>query len=123
MAEETKKKEHHEEKPLEKMTVKELKEIALVIPHSTAIHDMKKDELLAFIKEARGMKDDAPVKKKKKAVKLKMTKTELKAKIRELKGTRLQALEAKEGKKAFALRCRISGLKKKSRRAAGALVI
>jgi hypothetical protein len=122
MAEETKKKEHHEEKSLEKMTVKELKEIALVIPHSTAVHDMKKDELLAFIKEFRGI-DEAPVKQRKKAIKLKMTKAELKAKIRELKGTRLQALEAKEGKKAFALRRRISGLKKKSRRAAGALII
>jgi hypothetical protein len=122
MAEETKKKEHHEEKSLEKMTVKELKEIALVIPHSTAVHDMKEDELLAFIKEFRGI-DEAPVKQRKKAIKLKMTKAELKAKIRELKGTRLQALEAKEGKKAFALRRRISGLKKKSRRAAGALII
>jgi protein-arginine kinase activator protein McsA len=49
-----------------------------------------------------------------------MTKAELKAKIRELKGIRLQALEAKEGKKAAALRHRISGLKKKSRKVAGA---
>ena len=47
MAEETKKKEPHEEKPLEKMTVKELREIALAIPHSTAVHDMKKDEIVA----------------------------------------------------------------------------
>lgn len=115
MAEETKKK----DQPLEKMTVKELREIAMVIPHSTAVHDMKKDELLAFIRESRGIKDEAPVKKKKKVVKLKMTKTELKAKIRELKGMRLEALEAKEGKKAAALRHRISGLKKKSRRVAG----
>jgi protein-arginine kinase activator protein McsA len=119
MAEETKKKEPHQEKPVEKMTVKELREIAMDIPHSTAVHDMKKDELLAFIKEARGIKDETPVKKGKKVVKLKMTKAELKAKIRALKAMRLQALEAKEGKKAAALRHRISALKKKSRRAAG----
>ena len=120
MAEETKKTGQHEEKPLEKMTVKELREIAMVIPHTTAIHDMKKDELFAFIKEARGIKDEAPVKPRKKSVKLNMTKGELKAKIREKKGMRLQALEANEGKKAIALRRRISALKKKSRRAAGA---
>jgi protein-arginine kinase activator protein McsA len=116
MAEETKKRDPHEEKPLEKMTVKELRDVAMDIPHSTAVHDMKKNELLAFIKEARGIKDEAPVKKRKKVVKLKMTKAELKAKIRELKGMRLQALEAKEGKKAAALRHQINGLKKKSRR-------
>jgi hypothetical protein len=120
MAEETNKKEQQGKKPLEKMTVKELREMAMVIPHSTAVHDMKKDELLAFIKEAKGIKNEAPAKLKKKAVKLKMTKAELKAKIREMKGMRLQALEAKEGKKAMALRRRISGLKKKSRRAATA---
>ncbi len=119
MAEESKKKEQHEEKPLDRMTVKELREIAMDIPHSTAVHDMKKEELVAFIREARGIKDEAPVKKRKKVVKLKMTKAELKAKIRELKGMRLQALEAEEGKKAAALRHRISGLKKKSRRVAG----
>jgi hypothetical protein len=115
MAEETKKMEQNEEKPLEKLTVKELREIALGIPHSTAVHDMKKADIIAFIKEARGIKDEAPVKKKKKVVKLKMTKAELKAKIRELKGLRLEALEAQDGKIAKALRHRISQLKKKSR--------
>jgi hypothetical protein len=120
MAEETKKKERQDKTSLGKMTVKELREMAMAIPHSTAVHDMKKDELLSFIKEARGIKDEAPAKPKKKVVKLKMTKAELKAKIREMKGMRLQALEAKEAKKATALRRRISGLKKKSRRVAGA---
>lgn len=119
MTEETKKQDPHDEKPLDKMTIKELREIAMDIPHSTAVHDMKKDDLLALIREARGIKDEAPLKKKKKVVKLKMTKAELKAKIRELKAMRLQALEAKEGKKAAFLRQRIGGLKKKSRRVAG----
>ncbi|MBN1662220.1 MAG: transcription termination factor Rho [Deltaproteobacteria bacterium] len=113
MAEETKKK--HEEKPLEKLTVKDLREIAMEIPHSKAVHDMKKEELVAFIKEARGIKDETPIKKHHKAVKIKMTKAELKAKIRELKVLKSQALEAKETAKAAELRLRISRLKKKTR--------
>jgi hypothetical protein len=117
MAEETRKKEQNEEKPLEKLTVKELREIALGIPHSTAVHDMKKADMIAFIKEARGIKDEAPVMKKKKVVKLKLTKAELKAKIRELKGLRL---EAQDSKTAKVMRRRISRLKKKSRSIAAA---
>ena len=119
MSEETEKKEHAE-KHLEKLTVKELREIAAEIPHEKAIHDMKKEELVAFIKEARGIKDEKPVKKKKHAVKIKMTKPELKARIHELKALRSQALESNENKKAAVLRHQISQLKKKSRRIAAA---
>jgi len=120
MSEETHKKEHkeHDEKHLEKLTIKELREIAEDIPHERAIHDMKKEELVAFIKEARGIKDEAPVKKKKHIGKIKMTKPELKAKIRELKTLRWQALESKEKEKSSRLRHQISQLKKKSRRLA-----
>ena len=122
MSEETKKKEHkaHDETHLEKLTVKELREIAAEIPHERAIHDMKKEELVAFIKEARGIKDEAPAKKKKQVVKIKMTKVELKAKIRELKRLKQGALEASESKKVDALRHQISQLKKKSRHVAAA---
>jgi hypothetical protein len=120
MTEETEKKEHHDEKHLEKLTIKELREIAMEIPHSTAVHDMKKEEVIAFIKEARGIKDETPIKKKKHTGKIKMTKAELKAKIRELKGLRLNALEEKAGKKATLLRHHISRLKKLSRRVAAA---
>ena len=93
MSQENHKKEH-EEKHLEKLTVKELREIAAEIPHERAIHDMKKEEIVAFIKEARGIKDEKPVKKKKHVIKSKMTKPELKARIRELKVLRGQALES-----------------------------
>jgi hypothetical protein len=116
MSEKTHKKEHGE-KHLEKLTIKELREIAAAIPHERALLDMKKDELVAFIKEARGIKDETPVKKKH-VVKIKMTKPELKARIRELKVLRGQALESNENKKAFMLRHQISQLKKKSRRIA-----
>jgi hypothetical protein len=115
MSEETHKKEH-DEKHLEKLTIKELREIAADIPHEKAIHDMKKEELVAFIKEARGIKNEAPVKKKKHIGKIKMTKPELKAKIREFKALRLQALETKESDRATWFRRQISQLKKKSRR-------
>ena len=116
MTEETQKREPHAEKPLDRMTVKELREIALKIPHAQAVHDMKKDALVAFIKEARGIKEEAPVRKAKKAVKLKMTKAELKTRIRELKGLKMQACEGKDGRKVEILRRRISRLKKKSRK-------
>jgi hypothetical protein len=118
MTEETEKKEHHDEKHLEKLTIKELREIAEEIPHERAILDMKKEEVIAFIKEARGIKDEAPLKKKKKTGKINMTKPELKAKIRELKGLRLQAIEEKDSKKTILLRHKVSRLKKKSRRIA-----
>jgi hypothetical protein len=119
MSDETQKKEHGE-KPLEKLTVKELREIAAEIPHERAIHDMKKEELIAFIREARGIKDETPVKKKKHVVKIKMTKAELKARIRELKVLRSAAMESNENKKAVVLRHQISQLKKKSRHVAAA---
>jgi excinuclease UvrABC helicase subunit UvrB len=117
MSEETHKK-AHDEKHLEKLTIKELREIAAEIPHEKAVHEMKKEELISFIKEARGIKDETPVKKKKHIGKIKITKPELKAKIRELKALRWQALESKENEKASRLRHQISQLKKKSRRIA-----
>ncbi|HOE33917.1 MAG TPA: Rho termination factor N-terminal domain-containing protein [Smithella sp.] len=121
MSEEIHKKSHKEpdEKHLDKMTVKELREIASEIPHEKAVHEMKKEELIAFIKEARGIKDDEPVKKKH-IGKVKMTKPELKAKIRECKASRLKALESKETERAVWFRHQISQFKKKLRRIAGA---
>jgi hypothetical protein len=117
MSEATHKKEL-DEKHLEKLTIKELREIAAEIPHERAVHDMKKEELIAFIKEARGIKDETPLKQKRHIGKIKMTKSELKAKIRELKLLKLQALESNENKKALRMRHQISKLKKKSRRLA-----
>ncbi len=115
MSEETHKK-IHDEKHLDKLTVKELRDIAAEFPHERAIHDMKKEELIAFIKAAKGIKDEAPLKKKKHVAKIKMSKHELKAKIRALKGLRRQALESSETEKAVLLRYQISRLKKISRR-------
>ncbi len=118
MTEETKKKQK-EEKPLGKMTVKELKEAALEIPHDhtqIAVSDMKKDELIAFIKQARGIVDEEPARKKKKvAVKIALTKAEIKEKLKALRQEKKAGQEALDKKMAKALRRRISRLKKQTR--------
>ncbi|HET6460103.1 MAG TPA: hypothetical protein VFG29_04865 [Syntrophales bacterium] len=122
MVEETKKKEHKkEEKSLEKMTVKELRAIALEIPRAVAVHDMKKEELIAFIKEATGIKDEEPVKiKDTNVAKIKLNKTEIKGKIKQLKEEKRAAQASKNRKQIDILRRRISHLKKLTRRYATA---
>ena len=114
MSQEAPKKESHT-KNLEKLTIKELREIAAGIPHEKAILDMKKEELVAFIKEARGIKEEIPAKKKKHVAKIKMTKPELKARIRESKALKTQAMESNDNKKVVMLRHQLTQLKKKSR--------
>ena len=120
-AEETKKgikEEKKEEKPLDKMTAKELREIALEIPGIDGVHAMKKEELLAAIKEAKGIKDEEPVKKaKKKVAKKQVSVKELKDKIIQLKKEKKDALEAKDNKMIDVYRRRINRLKKQTRKA------
>ena len=97
------------DKPLEKMTVKELREMAKDIPGITGVHAMKKDDLITEIKAAKGIKDK-PVKKASSSTR------ELKLQIKALKAERQAALEAKDKKKATIFRRRISRLKKKTRK-------
>jgi hypothetical protein len=106
------------EKPLDKMTVKELREIALGIEGLTGVHAMKKDELLQRVKEARGIQDEAPPKKK--AVKKDLDVKALKGKIARLKQEKAAAREAKDKKQTDILRRRINRLKKMTRKAAPA---
>lgn len=121
MVEGTKKKERKEEKSLEKMTVKELRAIAMAMPRSIAVHDMKKDELIAFINEARGIKDHETVRAEKKIVKkIKLTKSEMKRKIKKLKDEKKEAQATNNMGKSDFLRRRISHLKKQTRRFASA---
>jgi hypothetical protein len=107
-----KEKPEKKEKPLDKMTAKELREIALKIPEITGAHGMNKAELLAAVKEARGIVDEA--KKKKTDVKVR----DIKEKIQALKRQKAEAHEQGDKAKATVLRRRISRLKKKTRRAA-----
>ena len=116
MTEEIEKKEQVDAKTLDKMTVKELRALALEFPRSTSVHDMKKEELIAFIKEAKGIKDEGPKKKIKDSEKFKLTKQAMKAKIKSLQGERIAARETKEKKKVDFLRRRISYLKKQTRK-------
>ena len=122
MTEESKKKHQKEEKPLEKMTVKDLKEIALEIPHdhaNVAVSDMKKDELISFIKQARGIEEEAPAKKKKKAaVKIALTKKDMKLKIKELHKEKQAARQEKDLNKVHIIRRQTSRLKKRTRKIA-----
>ena len=100
------------EKPLEKLTAKDLREMALTLEGIVGVHAMNKTELIAAIKEAKGIVDE------KKAGKTEVDVRSLKVKIKELKEKRVAAKEANNDKLADALRTRISNLKKKSRRAA-----
>jgi hypothetical protein len=99
------------EKPLEKMTAKELRELGKQIPEITGVYGMNKAELISAIKRARGIEED--------------TKTtsdasvrEIKKKIKALKADREKALNSNDKKMADIYRRRITKLKKKTRRAA-----
>ena len=110
-AQSEKKSQGAKQKPLEKMTVKELREMAKDIPQIVGVHGMKKEELIVEIKKAKGIADE-PAKKADASI------AQLKQKIKALKIERQAALEAKDKKKATIFRRRISRLKRKTRRAA-----
>jgi cell division protein FtsX len=100
-----------EEKPIDKMTAPELKEIAATIPGVTGVTAMKKEELVALIKKHRGIEDEAPVKK------ASPTLSTIKQKLVDLKALKAAAREEKDSKKVDILRRRINRLKKKTRKA------
>ncbi len=98
-------------KPLDKMTVKELREVALELPQITGVHGMNKADLLAAVKKAKGI-EDTTVKKSSATVGY------LKSQIKNFKEMRAKALQEKNAKMATIYRRRISRLKKKSRHVA-----
>jgi len=100
-------------KPLIKMTVKDLREIAKEIPEITGVHGMKKDELIDALRTVKGI-EAAPARTKAAVV------GDLKTDIRSLKVKRQQAIEAKDKKMATIYRRKIARLKKKTRRAVAA---
>jgi len=104
------KKKEDKEKPLDKMTVKELREMAKEIPDIVGVHGMNKPELLAEIKKAKGIVEET-VKKTNASVR------EIKAKLKKLRDERA-ARESLDKKTAAIYRKRINRLKKKTRRAA-----
>ena len=115
-SQEVKKEEAVPEKPLDKMTVIELREFALAKDLGiSGVHAMKKEELLPAVKEALGIKDEEPAKK---AVEVKATVGEMKKKILVLKEEKKTALASKDKKKITVLRRRINRLKKRSKKVA-----
>ena len=99
------------EKPLEKMTVKELREIAKEMPEISGVHGKNKPELFSAIREVRGIVDKTPKR-------MDATTREIKQRIRELKTLRIAAIESHDKKMASIYRRRISRLKKRTRKAA-----
>ncbi|MHB8842858.1 MAG: transcription termination factor Rho [Candidatus Aquicultor sp.] len=106
-----KEKAEKKEKPLEKMTAKELRDVALTIPEISGVHGMNKEEVLSAIKRARGIQE-APVKKGDRSMR------QLKGKVKELRGKKLEYQEKNDKKAINQLRRRIGRLKKKTRKAA-----
>jgi len=93
-----KEKKEKKEKPLDRMTAKELREMALGMEGIVGVHAMNKSELVAAIKEAKGIADE---KKRDKSGDVRS----IKKKIRELRSQKETMREAG------------SRLKKKTRRA------
>lgn len=103
------------------MTAKELREMALGLPGVHGVHAMKKEELIAAIRAARGITETEPKKEKHiviKKEKVILTASQLKQKVKELRLKREDVLQQKNWKMAEILRKRISRLKKMTRRAA-----
>jgi hypothetical protein len=115
----TEKKSDLHDKPLDKMTVTELRDVAKELPDITGVHGMKKAELLEALMAAEGgpvvpEKRPAAATKPKTAVSVQ----ELKKMIKGLRVQRQQALTDNDKKMAKIYRRRISRLKKKTRQAA-----
>ena len=83
-----KEKKEKKEKPLDRMTAKELREHALTLGEIVGVHGMNKEELIAAIKEIKGISDDSA-----KAVKT-VNVRELKEKINLLRQTKIDAVAA-----------------------------
>lgn len=109
-----KEKKAKKEKPLERMTAKELREYALTLGGEiVGVHGMNKEELLAAIKKVKGITDEG-----KKAAKT-INVREIKEKIKTMRQAKLAALKAGESRKKIdILRKRINRLKKQTRKAA-----
>ena len=120
------------EKPLEKMTAKELREIALQIPEITGVHAMKKEALLAAVRKSRGIEEEAKVdkeevkeeakKEKKKEEKVEkkaeVSVPDLKKRIREFKALKEEAVKKEDARIAKIYKRRINRLKKMTRKMA-----
>ena len=138
MAEDVKNDDLQAEKPLDKMTVAELREaLKKELPDMTGLSSMKKDQLLEAIKEARNSENETPAKettaqkaapkkaapkkttpKKTAGPKKVMTAKEMKQEIVRLRAERESIRQEGDKKKIEIIRRRINRLKKLTRKAA-----
>ncbi len=109
MAEKKKEQKGKKDKPLERWTIKELRDEALKIPNIQGIHGMNKEEIIDFLRAEKGL----PVPEKKKSASVR----NIKAKVLELRKARDE--ERNQGAsraRLNILRRKITRLKKKTRR-------
>jgi len=99
-----------DEKPLEKMTVKELKDLALSMGTFQGVSAMKKQELIDAIKVERGISVNTPREKTPATI------VELKRAIKSLRNVLEDGREKKDRIATAQTRRKISKLKKKTRR-------
>ncbi len=108
-----KEKKEKKEKSLDRMTAKELREHALSLGEIIGVHGMNKEELVAAIKEIKGISDDNT--KAAKTVNVR----DLKEKINLLRQAKVEAVAASESRtKINILRRRINRLRKRTRKTA-----
>lgn len=105
-----KEKKQAKEKPIEKMTATELRDVAKTLPDITGAHGMNKAELLTAIRKAKGIAETGTKKRSDTYIR------EVKVKIKELQKQRI-ALKAENNRKMVDIfRRRISRLKKQTRK-------
>ena len=106
-------------KPLNKMTVVELKEVAMEIPGAVGVTAMEKADLLSSIREYYGIEEEVvEAKRKVKITKPKLSLKELKGKIVQLKSQKGEVRGTGNLKEVNILRRRLNRLKKLTRKAA-----
>ncbi len=104
------KKKEQKEKPLEKWTIKELREEALKIPGVQGVHGLNKAELLAALRAEKGI-TDTDTKKQGEGVRV------IKAKLKEVQKSRdEERAQGATNTRLNILRRKISKLKKQTRR-------
>lgn len=105
-----KKEKEQKDKPLEKLTTKDLRELSLKVGGITGVHGMNKEELIGAIRAARG-ETTSETKKAAKSVPVR----ELKAKVAELQAKRIELAHAGDKKRANIIRKKMSRLKRATR--------
>jgi hypothetical protein len=104
-------------KQLPKMTIKELRDIAKELG-AEGVSGMKKEDLLEFIRKAKGITEIKPHKVAKKKAKKELNVKELKKNIFSLKAKQAEARQKGDKRMAAIYRRRISKLKKQTRKVA-----